>query len=213
MTLFRYLAAVAAAALVVVAFSTLRPAEAPASLLDVPAGSYTLDAVHSEVAFEVRHFGVSKVRGEFRDFATEIAFADGTPTSLSVSSTIQVASVDTDNERRDGHLRSDDFFNAEEFPTITFTSTRVEDADPDDDEFLLIGDLTIRDVTKEVTMEVEMLGPVIGMNEDTRIGFEAETEINRQDFNVKWGGALSGGELVVSDDVEIELNIEAILAE
>mgnify|MGYP001801479244 CR=1 FL=1 len=192
MTFFRYLAAVAAAVLVVVAFSTLRPAEAPASLLDVPAGSYTLDAVHSAVAFEVRHFGVSKVRGEFRDFATEIAFADGTPTSLSVSSTIQVASVDTANERRDGHLRSDDFFNAEEFPTITFTSTRVEDADPD---------------------AVEMLGPEIGMNEDTRIGFAAETEINRQDFNVKWGGALSGGELVVSDDVEIELNIEAILAE
>ncbi|MEM9998562.1 MAG: YceI family protein [Bacteroidota bacterium] len=211
--MFRFFASVFAAALVLVAFTALRPADAPATVLDVPAGSYALDAVHSEVAFEVRHFGVSNVRGEFTDFDTEISFADGTVGSMSVSATIQVASVDTDNERRDGHLKSDDFFNAEQFPTITFTSTRVEDADPNDDEFLLIGDLTIRDVTKEVAMEVEMFGPVTGREDKTHIGFEAETEINRQDFNVKWGGALSGGELVVSDDVEIELDIQAILAE
>jgi polyisoprenoid-binding protein YceI len=213
MNRLRFLAAAVAAAFVFVALTALRPAEAPAAVANVPAGTYTLDAVHSHVGFKVRHFGVSTVRGEFEDFDATIAFGDSTVQSLSVTATIQVGSVNTDNERRDGHLRSDDFFNAEAHPTITFTSTGIVDEDPNDDEFQLVGDLTIRDVTREVTMDVEMSGPVVGMDEKTHIGFEAETEINRQDYGVSWGGALSGGELVVGDEVDIELAVEAILAE
>jgi len=169
--------------------------------------SWSIDASHSSISFKVRHLGISNVRGEFRAYDAKIMMEGTDLSTLSVNATIQTESVDTGNERRDGHLRSDDFFGAEEFPMITFVSTGVSEVDGD--KFHLMGDLTIRDVTQSVVLEGEFLGTAM-MRDTERAGFEAITTVNRKEFNLSWDQLTEAGGLIVGHDVEISLELELI---
>jgi len=169
--------------------------------------SWSIDNSHSSISFKVRHLGISNVRGEFIDYDAEISMDGDDLSTLSVNATIQTASVDTGNERRDGHLRSDDFFGSEEFPTITFVSTGVTNVE--DSKFHLQGDLTIRDVTQSVVLEGSFLGTAM-MRDTERAGFEASTTVNRKDFNLSWDQLTEAGGVIVGHNVEISLELELI---
>ena len=169
-----------------------------------------LDIPHSSVGFSVRHMVVTKTHGKFNDFTGYIEFDGKNVEKGSVEITAQVASIDTDNKKRDDHLRSPDFFDAGKFPAMTFKSKKVIKGSGS--EFKLVGDLTIRDVTKEVTFDCEFNGLIDDPMGNTRAGFSATAKINRQDFNVKWSQKLDAGGLVVGDEVKISLEIEAIKA-
>ena len=167
------------------------------------ASRYQLDTVHSKVGFAVKHMLFSTVRGKFNDVRATADIDEQTGSLSSVNAEISVASVDTDNAKWDGHLRSDDFFNAGRYPTITFESTSI--VPEANGNYRVDGILTIRDVSKPITLEGKMLGMMPG-----RVAFEAAGQINRQDFNVTWNKALqSAGGLMVSD--EVDLNIEVAL--
>ncbi|MDH4157011.1 MAG: YceI family protein [candidate division Zixibacteria bacterium] len=170
------------------------------------AEQWTLDKAHSSISFSVRHLVVSKTRGHFNDFNGTVDFDGKDLAKGRVEFTVQTASIDTDNQNRDDHLRSDDFFNVEKFPTMTFVSRKVEPGEGN--KFKLIGDLTIRDVTKEVTFDGEFSGAVVDPWGNTKAGFSAQAMINRQDFNVKWNQALDAGGFVVGDDVNIFVELE-----
>jgi polyisoprenoid-binding protein YceI len=170
-------------------------------------GTYTVDPVHSSVIFTVRHLVAAKVRGLFTDFEGTIEIGDSAEVSK-VSATIQAASITTNNEMRDGHLKSPDFLDLENHPTLTFTSTSV--APKGGDTYEMVGDLTIRGVTKQVTWDLEYLGTGPGMAEGVTVaGFEAHAEIDRRDFNVNFEGTLENGSIVVSNKVQLTLEIEA----
>jgi polyisoprenoid-binding protein YceI len=173
------------------------------------AGTWTIDPVHSEVSFVVRHMMVSKVRGRFDKFEGTIVTA-GNPLESTVTATVDVSSINTGQEQRDAHIRSADFFDAENHPAMTFTSTGVR---PEGDHFLLDGDLTIRGVTKPVTFRLEVSGFGPDAYGGTRAGFSAATEINRHDFGVSFNGPIPGvpGGVAVSDKVTINLEIEGVL--
>jgi polyisoprenoid-binding protein YceI len=171
------------------------------------AGTWDIDPVHSDVSFSVRHMMVSKVRGRFGSFSGEIVTGEDI-TGSSVTATIDATSIDTNNEQRDNHIRSADFFDVANHPTWTFTSTGVR---AEDGELFLDGDLTIKGVTRPVTLTlaVEGFGPdAFG---GTRAGFSATTTINRNDFGVDIAMPLDGGGVVVGDKVTINLEIEAVL--
>ncbi len=170
-------------------------------------GTYTLDKSHSTVSFVVRHMMVSKVRGHFTEFSGDIVVAEE-PASSKVDVTIDVASVDTRDPQRDGHLKSPDFFELEKYPTITFTSTSVHGGGGD---WKVDGDLTIHGVTRPVTLELEFLGATGDPYGGKRIGFSASTEIDRSDFGLGWNAALETGGVVVSKNVKIEIEAEAVL--
>ena len=171
------------------------------------AGTYAIDPVHSSVSFVVRHLVASKVRGNFTEFEGSVIIGD-TPETSTVSATIQAASITTHNEMRDGHLKSPDFLDLENHPVLTFTSTSVTPSKAD--HYDLVGDLTIKGVTKQVTFDLEYLGTGPGMAEGVTVaGFEATTEIDRRDFNVNFEGTLENGGLVVSNKVTLVLEIEA----
>ena len=161
--------------------------------------TWTVDPVHSDVAFKVRHF-LTPVRGEFNDFDGVVVYDPENPAVSRVEVTVQAASIDTDNERRDGHLRSDDFFAAETHPTLTFKSKKVEQGA---DGLAVTGDLTIRGVTKEVTVPVEVLG-VMG----DKAGFATQFVLDRHDYGVSWNNVLDQGGTVLGDEVTIDLNFE-----
>ncbi len=170
----------------------------------IPAGTWTIDPVHSTVGFSVKHLMVSKVRGKFDTFSGTITVAeDGTP---SVQAEIDVASINTGNDQRDGHVRSADFFDAENFPKATFVSTDVE---ADGDDYVLTGDFTLKGVTKSVSLKLEFNGVNPGMGAGPIAGFEATTVINRKDFGVDLEMPLEGGGVVVGDKITINLEIEA----
>ncbi|PZR51820.1 polyisoprenoid-binding protein [Xylanimonas oleitrophica] len=170
------------------------------------AGTYVIDASHSTAGFTVRHAGISKVRGS-------IAISSGTITvgedleSSSVSVELDAASVNTGDANRDGHLKSADFWNAEERPTWSFTSTSVKG---DGDDFVVTGDLTINGVTKTVELETEFSGTAKDPFGNDRAGFEAQLEISRADFGLTWNAALETGGFLVGDKVKIGLDISAI---
>ncbi|HUU47137.1 MAG TPA: YceI family protein [Acidobacteriota bacterium] len=171
------------------------------------AETYRIDPSHSSIGFSVRHLAISKVKGNFNEFSGTIQF-DPRDTSLwAAEVVIQTQSVDTRDPGRDNHLRTDDFFNAVEYPTMTFKSTKVKPGKKG--TFELIGDLTIRDVTKPVTLKVEILGTVIDPSGVQRVGFSAGTTINRLDYGVKWSKTLEAGGLIVGQDVDITIDIEA----
>ncbi len=174
------------------------------------AAEYAIDPAHSTVGFQVRHMAISKTNGVFSDYAGTFSFEPGQPKSWSCEATIQAASVSTGNEKRDDHLRSEDFFNVAEFPTLTFKSTSVEMED--DSEGTLKGDLTIHGVTKAVEMDFEFLGTVTDPWGNERAGFSASLKINRQDFGLSYNSVLEAGGLVVGDEVKIVLEIEGIKA-
>ena len=180
-------------------------------LLALPAmaADWNLDASHSNVGFEVRHMAISKVKGSFGDYSGTVTGEPGKPETFSVEVVIQVASVDTGNEKRDDHLRSPDFFDAAAMPTMTFKSTGVK---MDGDEGTLTGNLTLHGVTKPVEFELEYAGMINDPWGNVRMGFSAEATIDRRDFGLTWSKALETGGLVVDNEVEIELEIELIQA-
>ncbi len=170
-------------------------------------GVYTIDSTHSNVGFVARHLIAAKVRGHFTDFAGTITIGDSVATSK-VEATVQAASITTDNEMRDGHLKSADFLDLENHPTLTLTSTKL--TDKGNDKIEMVADLTIRGVTKSVAFDVEFLGSGAGMAPGATVaGFEAFAEIDRRDFNVSFDGALENGSLVVGNKVVLELSVEA----
>jgi polyisoprenoid-binding protein YceI len=171
-------------------------------------GDYTIDTAHSRLGFVARHAMVTKVRGSFHSFEGKIHAHSSDPSKSSVSVTIDVSSVDTGNEMRDGHLRTNDFFDIENYPTITFTSTSIEATD--EANYKVSGDLTIRGVTKPVTIELEFTGAATDAFGNERIGFEGSVVVNRKDFGVSWNAPLEAGGVMVSDKVTLELDISAI---
>jgi polyisoprenoid-binding protein YceI len=171
------------------------------------AGTWTIDPVHSEVGFSVRHMMVSKVRGKFTKFGGELVTADDVLAS-SVAADIDLASIETGAEQRDGHLRSPDFFDTENHPLMTYRSTGIR---RDGDDFIVDGELTLKGVTRSVPLKLELNGFGPDAYGGTRAGFSATAEINRQDFGVSWNAAMEHGGVVVSDKVAIHLEIEAVL--
>jgi len=169
-------------------------------------GLYTVDPVHSSLGFIARHLVAAKVRGNFNDFSGSYTVGDSLETS-SVEFTVQAASISTNNETRDAHLKSADFLELEKFPTLTFSSTSLS---AKGDDFVLVGDLTIHGVTKSVTFDLEYLGSGAGMGEGVTVaGFEARGEIDRRDFGVNFEGALENGSLIVSNKIVLEITVEA----
>jgi polyisoprenoid-binding protein YceI len=171
------------------------------------AGVWAIDPTHSEVSFSVRHLMVSKVRGTFRTFFGELKVAENLLES-SVSATIDLNSIDTNEPNRDAHLRSADFFEVEKYPAMTFVSTAIRS---DGDDYVLVGDLSLKGVTRPVELELEFNGVGNDPWGGTRAGFSAETEINRSDFGVDIQLPLDGGGVVVGDKVKVVLEIEAVL--
>jgi len=179
--------------------------------MTIQAADWNLDPVHSAVEFSVRHLAISKIKGMFKDFEAKMVFDGKAVENGSAEFTIQVASLDTDNEKRDTHLKSSDFFAVEENPTITFKSKKVTAVK--DGKFQITGDMTMRGVTKEVTFDCELHGVVKGPMGGTRAGFSAETTINRHDFGVSWSKTLDAGGLIVGNDVKLSLELEFIQAQ
>ncbi len=171
------------------------------------AGTWDIDPVHSDVSFTVRHMMVSKVRGRFSSFSGEIT-TGADVTASTVTASIDATSIDTNNEQRDGHIKSADFFDVENHPTWTFTSTGVR---VDGDDIIVDGDLSIKGVSKNVplTLEVNGFGPDAWGG--TRVGFSGLAQINRSDFGVDISMPLDGGGVVVSEKVQIALEIEGVL--
>jgi polyisoprenoid-binding protein YceI len=170
------------------------------------AANWEIDGAHSSVGFTVKHLVISKVTGKFDDFSGTIEFDGKSVKPGSVNVTVKTASIDTDNEKRDEHLRSADFFDAAKNPEMSFKSTKVVPGAGN--KFKLVGDLTIKAVTKPVTFDCEFNGAVDFMG-TTKAGFSAQASINRQDFNITFSRVMETGGLVVSDEVEILLEIEA----
>ena len=170
---------------------------------------YTLDQTHTTVEFIVRHLMITKVRGRFTAFNGQIELAPGSDLPASVSATIDAASIDTREAQRDAHLRSADFFDVENFPQLTFQSTRIEGTPAD---MTIDGKLTIRGVTRDVRLTGSFEGRAADPWGGNRIGYAAHGTINRKDFGLAWNAALETGGVVVGDEVRIELNVEAILS-
>lgn len=173
------------------------------------AAQWDLDKVHSRVGFTARHMMVSNVHGEFTDYDATIELDPKDPTKLSINATININSIDTRNEQRDNHLKSPDFFDAANHPTITFKSKKTTTVA--DGKYKVTGDLTIRGTTKEVTLDVEGLNTTIAdPYGNTRAGASASAKINRQDFGLTFNAVMEAGGLVVSNDVTIDLEIELV---
>jgi polyisoprenoid-binding protein YceI len=172
------------------------------------AATWTIDPIHSEVGFSVRHMMVSKVRGRFTKFSGELVTA-ADPLQSTVTAEIDLSSINTGQEQRDNHIRSADFFEVETYPTMTYTSRgiRVEDG-----EYVLDGDLTLKGVTKNVPLRLELNGFGPDPYGGYRAGFTATGEINRSDFNVSFNAPLANGGVVVSEKVQLQLEIEAVRA-
>ncbi len=173
-----------------------------------PEGGFSLgfDEAHSSVGFSVKHMVVATVKGTFNEWEGTVWFNPDNPSESKIDVSISVASIDTENEGRDDHLRSPEFFDAETYPHITFKSEQIEWRD---DGWVAIGDLKIRDEAKRVEMPFDLLGPVQGMGQ-TRYGADARLEINRQEWGVSWNRTLDAGGLVVSNKVVIEIHVELI---
>jgi polyisoprenoid-binding protein YceI len=171
-------------------------------------GTYTLDPAHSRIGFTARHAMVTKVRGAFNEF-TGTAVLDGdNPASSTATVTIKAASIDTRNEQRDGHLRSNDFLAMEEYPEITFVSASVKETG--DNEFELTGDLAIRGVTNSITIPFTFEGVATDPFGNVRAGFEGSVAISRADYGISWNAALETGGVLVSDKIVLEFEISAI---
>lgn len=175
-------------------------------MADITTGTWKIDPAHSEVAFTVRHL-MSKVRGKFEEFEGEIVTGESDVDS-SATARIVLSSVTTGTADRDNHLRSSDFFSVEEHPVMTFSSTGLREKG---DHYVAMGDLTIKDVTKPVELEVEVLGEGGDPWGGTRIGLEATTEVSRKEFGIDFNIPVSGDKLMIGDRVGIQLTVEAVL--
>jgi len=172
-------------------------------------GTYAIDTVHSSVGFKVRHL-VSRVTGSFTEFDGTIAADFGNLDASGVELVIKSGSIDTSNEKRDGHLRSPDFFDVEKYPEITFKSNKITKVD--NDSYAVAGTLTMHGVSKQITLTVDYLGEMAAMG-GVRAGYELSTTINRKDYGVSWNRALDSGGFVLGDDVEISINLEVVKQE
>ena len=181
--------------------------DASTTAIDDISGDYALDVTHSRLGFVARHAMVTKVRGQFGAFTGTAHIDEANPAGSKVELSIDVASIDSGTADRDGHLKSGDFFDAETYPTITFSSTDVKRAGSD---WTITGDLTIKDVTKPVTIEFEQTGSARDPFGNVRVGFEGETSINRKDWGLTWNAALETGGVLVSEKIKLEFDVSAI---
>lgn len=178
-----------------------------ATLPNIAPGTYAVDPAHSEVGFRVRHLGLSNVEGEFESVDGTISVPDGDLSAMKIVATIDASSINTNNTDRDDHLRSPDFFEVDQHPEITFTSTAVEPLG--EDRFLLRGDLTMRGVTRPVELEGEYVGAATDPYGNEKIGIAAEGKINRKDFGLTWNQALEAGGVLVGEEVTLVLDVQA----
>ena len=169
------------------------------------ADTYTIDPAHTGVGFAARHFGINTVKGKFNDFTGKLVM-DGDALKEAVA-TIQVQSIDTGVAQRDNHLRTPDFFDAKSHPTITFKSKRVENSG---NQLTMIGDFTLRGVTKELRLPLMLSKPIKDPWGNTRVGLETKAKLNRKDYGIKYNDVLETGIAAVGDEIEIEINAEAI---
>lgn len=169
--------------------------------------TWNIDGSHSNVEFAVKHMMVSTVKGRFKAVSGSLTIDEANPANSTVAAAIEVASVETGVDQRDEHLRSDDFFNAAAYPQITFRSTAIEQRGED---WRLAGELTIRDVTRPVSLDVEFEGRGPDAFGGERAGFTATTKINRKDYGIHWNALIEAGGVAVSDTVKITLNIEVV---
>ena len=169
------------------------------------AAEYTIDKAHSEVTFEIRHL-MSEVSGQFGEFDGAIVADFDNLDASKVAFTIQAASIDTRNADRDKHLRSADFFDVENHPLITFTSSKITESG--DNEYAVTGTLTMHGVSKTVTLPVTFLGEAKDPWGNTKAGFEIETTLDRKDYGIIWNKALDAGGLLLGDEVEVEINLQ-----
>ena len=172
--------------------------------------AWTIDAAHSEVGFAVKHLMISTVRGRFGTVSGTVEFPEGRYEDARADVTIEAASIDTREERRDTHLRSADFFDVEQFPTLSFKSRRVQAAKSD--AFQLVGDLTIKGITREVVLDVEVEGFQKDPWGNQKAGFSATAKVNRKDFGLTWNQALETGGLLVGDEIKISLDVQLLKA-
>ena len=168
---------------------------------------YEIDMVHSSIGFSVRHLMISNITGNFTDFSGTLIFDEKDITKSSVDLKIDMNSINTNNENRDNHLRTADFFDTEKFPEMTFKSGKIEKSG---DDFILFGSFSMHGVSKEVAIPFEFIGKVKGPEGKQHIGFEGTTAINRKDFGITWNKTLDAGGLALGNDIKIQLNIEAV---
>ena len=190
------------AAIALTLFLAVQPAQAQ--------NAWDIDASHSSIQFRVKHLMISNVRGTFDKFSGTILFDGENYASVKAEAEIQAASINTREPKRDEHLRSADFFDTAMHPTITFKSKRVEAIEGN--RFKLLGDLIMRGTTKEVLLDVEATPVVKGMGGESRIGVQATTRLDRQDYGIKWNRALDAGGLVVGNEIDITLDLELVKA-
>ena len=172
----------------------------------LPTGTWTVDPAHSNVEFSAKHLGIATVRGAFNEF--EGSFEVGEDGDARARGTVQVASIDTNEDQRDTHLRSEDFFHAERHPELSFESTEIRPLD--EDSFLIHGDLTMRGVTRPVVLEAELQGTEIDPWGNERVALEARGQLNRREWNMTFNQALGSGNMLVSDKIKLALDISAI---
>jgi polyisoprenoid-binding protein YceI len=187
--------------------ATLEFDPATSALADVT-GDYTLDATHTRIGFSARHAMVTTVRGQFDEFEGSAHLDLNNPAASSANVRIKVASVSTGQEQRDEHLRNGDFFDAEVFPEIVFASTKVEKVD--EETLLVTGDLTIKDVTRPVTVEFILNGSAKDVYGNMRVGFEGSATISRKDWGLSYNAALETGGVLISDKIKLQLDVSAI---
>ena len=167
---------------------------------------WKIDPFHSDIDFKVKHLVISTVTGSFKSFDATVETNGDDLEGAEIHFEADADSINTGVEQRDGHLKSDDFFNAEKFPKLTFDSTSF--TQKGGDEYELKGDLTIRDVTQPVTLSVVHGGTIVDQNGDTKAGFEVTGKINRKDFGLKWNGVTETGNVIVSDEVKLNLSVQ-----
>jgi polyisoprenoid-binding protein YceI len=172
----------------------------------LPTGTWTVDPAHSNVEFSVKHLGIATVRGAFNEF--EGSFEVGEDGTARARGTVSAASIDTNEDQRDAHLRSEDFFHAEVHPELSFESTEIRPLD--EDSFLIHGDLTMRGVTRPIVLEAELQGTEIDPGGNERVALEASGHLNRGEWGLTWNQALGSGNMLVSDKVKLTLDIAAV---
>lgn len=173
----------------------------------VPTGTWSVDPAHSKVGFAVKHMGIATVRGEFKEFEGTLEVGEDL-SAAKAHGTVTIASVDTNEPQRDGHLRSPDFFDADTHSTLTFESTRIEPVD--DETFRIVGDLTLRGVTKEIVLEAEVQGTDVDPWGNDRVGLEITGQLSRGDYGMKFNQALGSGNVLVGDKVKLALDVSAV---
>lgn len=197
------------AALLVAASFSVDAQEKPAAVTfeAIPTGDYRVDAGHSVIGFSIKHFEISLVRGRFKEFTSTIHYDAADVTKSTVEFNAKVESIDTGVAGRDNHLRTADFFDVAKFPEMTFKSTKVEKKGKG---YVLHGDLTLKGVTKPISMPFNLVGAIKDNRGNVRFGVAAETKINRRDYGITWGAKMANGGLNVADEVNIELQLEAV---